>query len=180
MQLGIDRRNVYEEDFENHFLRQSAEFYKVESQNFLAENSASVYIHKVEQRIGEERERALHYLDKGTEARIVDVSHRLNVKLTLSNSHRSTGQLPSMLRTFFLPQVLEDQLIRRHMKTVVEMENSGVVFMLTNQRTDDLACMYLLFKRVSDGHRTIADCLSSHLRGQGKALVTQVSKNTRI
>ena len=60
------------------------------------------------------------------------------------------------------------------MKTVVEMENSGVVFMLTNQRTDDLACMYLLFKRVSDGHRTIADCLSSHLRGQGKALVTQV------
>ena len=46
-QLGIDRRNVYEEDFENHFLRQSAEFYKVESQNFLAENSASVYIHKV-------------------------------------------------------------------------------------------------------------------------------------
>ena len=47
LQLGIDRRNVYEEDFENHFLRQSAEFYKVESQNFLAENSASVYIHKV-------------------------------------------------------------------------------------------------------------------------------------
>ena len=77
MQLGIDRRNVYEEDFENHFLRQSAEFYKVESQNFLAENSASVYIHKVEQRIGEERERALHYLDKGTEARIVDVSSSL-------------------------------------------------------------------------------------------------------
>ena len=73
-----------------------------------------------------------------------------------------------------MSQVLEDQLIRRHMKTVVEMENSGVVFMLTNQRTDDLACMYLLFKRVSDGHRTIADCLSSHLRGQGKALVTQV------
>ena len=77
LQLGIDRRNVYEEDFENHFLRQSAEFYKVESQNFLAENSASVYIHKVEQRIGEERERALHYLDKGTEARIVDVSSSL-------------------------------------------------------------------------------------------------------
>ena len=64
------------------------------------------------------------------------------------------------------------------MKTVVEMENSGVVFMLTNQRTDDLACMYLLFKRVSDGHRTIADCLSSHLRGQGKALVTQEDDGT--
>ena len=81
----------------------------------------------------------------------------------------------------FLPflQVLEDQLIRRHMKTVVEMENSGVVFMLSNQRAEDLACMYLLFKRVSDGHRAIADCLSSHLRGQGKALVTQVRAMSR-
>ena len=83
---------MYEEDFENHFLRQSAEFYKVESQTFLAENSASVYIHKVEQRIGEERERALHYLDKGTEARIVDVSHKFNGKKSLVNSHNSTGK----------------------------------------------------------------------------------------
>ena len=36
-----------------------------------------IYILKVEQRISEERERALHYLDKGTEARIVDVSPQL-------------------------------------------------------------------------------------------------------
>ena len=41
MMLGIDSRRVYEEDFESHFLRQSAEFYQVESQNFLTENSAS-------------------------------------------------------------------------------------------------------------------------------------------
>ncbi len=27
--LGIESRNVYEEDFEKHFLQQSAEFYKV-------------------------------------------------------------------------------------------------------------------------------------------------------
>jgi cullin 3 len=47
MMLGIDTRNVYEEDFESHFLRQSAEFYKIESQKFLEENSASSYIHKV-------------------------------------------------------------------------------------------------------------------------------------
>ena len=47
MRLGIDTRTVYEEDFENHFLHQSAEFYQIESQKFLEENSASVYIHKV-------------------------------------------------------------------------------------------------------------------------------------
>ena len=47
MVLGIDNRGVYEEDFEIHFLNQSAEFYQLESQKFLEENSASVYIHKV-------------------------------------------------------------------------------------------------------------------------------------
>ena len=47
MMLGIETRNVYEEDFESHFLKQSAEFYMIESQKFLEENSASSYIHKV-------------------------------------------------------------------------------------------------------------------------------------
>jgi cullin 3 len=62
MLLGIESRSVYEEDFESHFLLQSAEFYTIESQLFLQENSASVYIRKVEARIEEEANRATHYL----------------------------------------------------------------------------------------------------------------------
>ena len=31
---------------------------------------------------------------------------------------------------------------------------------------------YKLFGRVTDGHRTMADCVSQHLRSQGKALVS--------
>jgi len=143
MMLGIETRNVYEEDFESHFLKQSAEFYKIESQKFLEENSASVYIHKVEARINEEAERATHYLDESTEPRIVEV--------------------------------VEEELIKRHMKTIVEMEGSGVVHMLKNNRMDDLACMYKLFGRVSDGHKTIGDCVSRYLREEGKALVTQAT-----
>ena len=48
-------------------------YQQMESQNFLAENSASVYIRKVEARINEEAERAVHYLDKSTEDPIVKV-----------------------------------------------------------------------------------------------------------
>lgn len=48
MVLGINSRWVYEEDFERPFLQQSAAFYKMESQKFLSENSASVYIKRVE------------------------------------------------------------------------------------------------------------------------------------
>ncbi|XP_033759377.1 cullin-3-A-like [Pecten maximus] len=141
MVLGIDSRTVYEEDFERPFLEQSAEFYRSESQKFLAENSASVYIKKVEARINEEAERATHYLDKSTEEPIV--------------------------------KVLEEELISKHMKTIVEMENSGVVNMLKNNKTDDLACMYKLFIRVPEGLKTMCDCISVYLREQGKAIVSE-------
>jgi len=45
----------------------------MESQKYLDENSASIYIRKVESRIIEESERAKHYLDDSTESRIVEV-----------------------------------------------------------------------------------------------------------
>ncbi|XP_014249624.1 cullin-3-A isoform X2 [Cimex lectularius] len=146
MVLGINSRSVYEEDFEKPFLQQSAEFYKIESQNFLGENSASVYIKKVEARIIEEAERARHYLDESTEERIV--------------------------------KVVENELILKHMKTIVEMENSGVVHMLKNQKADDLACMYKLFSRVFDGLKTMSECVSLYLREQGKTLVEEQEPTT--
>lgn len=146
MVLGINKRWVYEEDFERPFLSQSAAFYKLESQKFLSENSASVYIKRVEMRITEEAERAKLYLDESTETYIVEV--------------------------------VEDELINKHMRTIVEMENSGVVYMLKNSKTDDLACMYKLLARVRDGLKTIADCVSQYLREQGKLLVKEEEGGT--
>lgn len=141
MILGIDGRTVYEEDFERHFLRVSAEFYKLESEKFLAENSASVYIWKVEARITEERERARHCLDTSSEPAIV--------------------------------KVVEDELISKHMKTIVEMENSGVVHMLKNSKYDDLGCMFRLFQRVKEGLKSMCEAMSVYLREQGKAIVAE-------
>lgn len=146
MVLGINKRWVYEEDFERPFLSQSAAFYKLESQKFLSENSASVYIKRVEMRITEEAERAKLYLDESTEQYIVEV--------------------------------VEDELINKHMRTIVEMENSGVVYMLKSSKTDDLACMYKLLARVRDGLKTIADCVSQYLREQGKLLVKEEEGGT--
>jgi len=47
--------------------------------------------------------------------------------------------------------------------------------MLKNNRMDEMACMYKLFGRVSDGHKTVGDCVSRYLREEGKALVTQAT-----
>lgn len=58
------------------------------------------------------------------------------------------------------------------------MENSGVVHMLKNTKTEDLSCMYKLFSRVTDGLKTISDCVSAHLREQGKLLVEEEEAGT--
>lgn len=146
--LGIQNRSVYEEDFERPFLQQSTEFYRSESQRFLADNSASSYVAKVEQRINEESQRAKHYLDEGTEDAIV--------------------------------KVVEHELITVHMKTVLEMENSGVVHMLKNQKVDDLNRMYLLFARVPEGLKCLVERVSAYLREQGRALVTDDAKGDAL
>lgn len=141
VQLGIDRRSVYEEIFEAPFLEQSAEFYRGESQRYLNENCASTYIREVEQRIEEESKRAQRYLDAGTEQKIV--------------------------------HVVEEELITKHMTSIVEMENSGVVNMLRDQKIEDLNCLYRLLCRVATGLQCIISCVSAYLREQGKSLVTE-------
>ncbi len=45
--LGVNSRAVYEDDFEKHFLETSATFYRIESQEFISSNSASEYMKKV-------------------------------------------------------------------------------------------------------------------------------------
>lgn len=45
--------------------------------------------------------------------------------------------------------------------------------MLKNQKTDDLGCMYKLFSRVTDGLRTVCDCVSQFLREQGRSMVQE-------
>lgn len=71
--LGLDSRYYYEQQFENLFLEESADFYRRASQKFLAENSASVYVAKVNECLREESERAERYLDKITESKIIAV-----------------------------------------------------------------------------------------------------------
>lgn len=91
----------------------------MESQKFLAENSASVYIKKVEARIHEEAERATHYLDKSTEEPIV----RVRDVFILQSNLLYYLALPE-LRIFMILlsfQVLEEELISKHMKSIVEV-----------------------------------------------------------
>ncbi|KAI6218855.1 CULLIN-2 domain-containing protein [Aphelenchoides fujianensis] len=136
----IDLKNACQMLFESLFLNESTEFYRKASQKFLQENSASVYIRKVNECLEEEQQRSKRYLDEITEEKII--------------------------------AVLKEELITRHMQTVVEMENSGMVFMLTNERVQDLRELYELLKLVPDGPSIMTAQMSRVLRERGTALVT--------
>jgi len=60
------------------------------------------------------------------------------------------------------------------------MENSGVVYMLKNNKTDDLACMYKLLTRVNDGLKTMSDSVSRYLRELGKSLVQEEDNSNAV
>ncbi|KAH7436226.1 hypothetical protein KP509_05G009200 [Ceratopteris richardii] len=72
--------------------------------------------------------------------------------------------------------VVEREMIASHMNRLVEMENSGLVHMLIDDRYEDLGRMYSLFKRVSGGLGLVRDVMTSHLRETGRQLVTDPEK----
>jgi hypothetical protein len=69
--LGTDKRCFYGEEFETLCLQHLAEFYQLESQRLLDENSASEYIGRVNRFISEETERIIFYLDQTIEERLI-------------------------------------------------------------------------------------------------------------
>ncbi|XP_050426293.1 cullin-3-like isoform X1 [Adelges cooleyi] len=71
-----------------------------------------------------------------------------------------------------LIESIENELIIRNMIQLVEMD-TGVVFMITNNNKDDLACMYRLFDRVPDGLHVLCTWVSQTLRKLGRSLVEE-------
>lgn len=57
------------------------------------------------------------------------------------------------------------------MKSLIEMEHSGLIPLLQHNKYDDLARMYTLFKRVDGGMDMMRNVMGAHLRVTGTALV---------
>ena len=137
-------QEVYSKDFEQPFLQRSADFYKIESNEYLAQNSAPDYMKKAERRLLEEEDRVSHYLDARTEPKIKEVAER--------------------------------ELVARHMRQLAEMKNSGCVVMLEDNKVEDLARMYKLFKRVTQptsGLAVIREIMTAHVKTRGTELVQE-------
>ncbi|KAH6936139.1 hypothetical protein HPB50_013801 [Hyalomma asiaticum] len=68
-------------------------------------------------------------------------------------------------------QVVEQELIGKHMRTIVNMEHSGVEHMLQNWMTEDLTHVFRVLKCVQGGAKTFLECVSKHLRNIGRSIV---------
>jgi len=65
--------SIYVQEFENHFLQVSTEFYQAESQKFIECCDCGDYLKKAEMRLNEEIDRVSHYFDPSTEKKITIV-----------------------------------------------------------------------------------------------------------
>ncbi|KAK9144057.1 hypothetical protein Sjap_003960 [Stephania japonica] len=96
---------VYQEDFEKHFLNVSANFYSVESQQFIECCDCGDYLMKAERRLNEKMERVSHYLDPSSEAKITNVVEK---EMIANRMHRIVHMENSGLVNMLVDDKYED------------------------------------------------------------------------
>ncbi|RUS26085.1 Cullin repeat-like-containing domain protein [Jimgerdemannia flammicorona] len=80
--------SLYVVDFEEHYLKTSAAFYKVESQMLLANCDSAEYMEKVLKRLNEEQERTRQYLPETTEPKIRNI-----IQVEMITNHGKTMEM---------------------------------------------------------------------------------------
>ena len=135
-------KTVFEEDLERPFLDSSQQYYIVWGETRIAACSTPEYLKHADRMIQEEAERVMACL-------CVDY-----------NAGKSE-----------IKDVVETQLIARHIEALVSKEGSGLVRLLEESRVEDLRRMYDLFSRVPNGVQIISDKMSEHVLNTGKDIV---------
>ena len=78
-------------------------------------------------------------------------------------------------------EVAERELIAKHMRTIAEMEHSGIVAMIEDNKIADLGRAYELFKRITaptPGLHVIRDIMAAHVKARGTQLVNDDERNS--
>ncbi|BDA49097.1 Cullin-3 [Coccomyxa sp. Obi] len=70
-----------------------------------------------------------------------------------------------------ITRVVENELFKKQMRALVDMEGSGLVPMLQQDKYEDLGRMYSLFRRVEGGLDLMRSVLGDHIKDTGRALI---------
>lgn len=77
-----------------------------------------------------------------------------------------------------LKHVVDTELISTHAATLVEMDNSGCVVMMKEQKIEDLRRMYTLFSRVPVTLDLVRDSMSQYVKKLGAEILAD-QENTK-
>ena len=102
---NVQHRGFYEEEFENEFLKSTRDFYKQESQAFLAINTVPDFLKKIEARIAEEEFRADVYIEYNTKKRLCQV---IDNEFILTYSMLLIEHATSGVRVLIKENMIED------------------------------------------------------------------------
>lgn len=69
-----------------------------------------------------------------------------------------------------LQKIVQHELIGNNLNTILEMEKSGLVYMLENDLIKNLELLYQLFGLVENGHSVLKRAMSNHIKNLGKAI----------
>lgn len=67
VEVGISSKKIYENEFEKVFIQETQNYYRVESNQYITNHSCYSFLQKAHQRLNEELDRVLNYLDSSSE-----------------------------------------------------------------------------------------------------------------
>ena len=141
-----DGSNVYESDFESPFLAQTQEFYRIESQGYLSQNTATDYVVKATKRLEEEKER----------------STALALPLTTETP------LQSIIETELVERHARTLVDMEH--------SGFAVLLKDITKSTEMRDMYTLFARVPTSVDNLREALAARIKSDGRVLITDQEK----
>jgi len=139
-ELGLGNLNVYQQDFEDHFLPATAEHFSRKASGWLSEDSFPDYLKKAEEALDQEEARVNNYL------------------------HRAT--LPK------LKHVVIKAIVQQPQKQLLEKE-TGVAYLLDNDKREDLQRMHKIFGLVDGGLNPIAASFKDYVTKAAEKVVSE-------
>ena len=147
--LGHGTMAVYEQVFQTPFLHRSSEFYKKLGETLI--DCAPKFVREAERMLAVEAERA-------------DLWFRFDGQVDLLSKGRAVAKnFDTLIKETKekIENVVKMELIVFYMKTVVELKDSGAIYMIQNEKWVDLCHMYKVFSGVAGGLETMADCIAA-------------------
>jgi cullin 3 len=163
LRVDGDGPSVYKRHLEPAILRDSEAFYKGEGERLVESCDAPEYLRRVSYSL-------LIWRAKTDESQ---AESRFESEESRTHHYLSSHTSPP------LRQILENNLLKPNLSTVISMPNSGLDIMIDTDKTDDLARLYRLFAMVPTGLLCLRKTLKDSIARRGKE-INRASSGTEV